>query len=544
MARFFKKGEAFFGFMRFARNKHGEVVIRPVLGRILVFLSALGLAGWLTAALAVMLFVKHSRDFQGGNYMDIVFPWRWEAYQVAWGEEFIERGLELLNEGEFREGMHMVRVGHLKSPSNLDGRLFMADFHSARGRTDLAANLLRDGLPYAEEDLDYVRTTLRLLISSHEDQAVIKVANRLLPDEVVITPRNQVIALAAATAHFHRGRYDEAEEFLLRYDLAGNSEGRLLLVRLDWERGNQAAAIERLEALADRFTEQEEVYILLARYNRELGNHSRAHNYEVMRQVSDPLSAPPRVALLYSHHQAGDEARVRRVADQLLTDFSHDQEALLGLGEFAAYSGDIELCRQVFQLMDRPGFPLHLPAILMAETYLKAGQFRESISFLEDYSEEDETLETQFGPVLDSIYAVAYLGIGNWDSGEMHLNRFLNARQMRAETLLITSERLVGIGQLSLARRVMMQAHQANPRNQAALTELIRLDLKAGHTDDLVTNINKLLGMRKPPRALLEESAATLRADQFLFLPQRDELLRSIQQMMSDPSPGTDATHS
>lgn len=545
MASFFKKGDRFFGFLRYHRNKNGEVVLRPVVGRILAFLSAVAVAGWMTAALAVMVFVQQVRDFQGGRYVDIVFPWRWDGYRVAWGEEFIERGLALLEEGEFQEAIHMIRVGHVHSPTNLKARLFLAELHAARGRPDLASRLLRDGLPYAGDDLDFLRTTFRSLINTQNDEAVREIANEILSGEPVLTPRNQITALAAATASFHRGDYDQAEDFLVDYGLSTHSEGRILLARIDWESGNQQAALDRLGALSDQFTDQEDVYILLTRYHRELGNHSKAHNYAVMRQVNNPLSAAPRVALLYSHESAGDLARVQHVVEGLFRDFGHDQEALLGVGEFAVHTNDVELARRVFQAMDRRGFPLHLPAILLAESYLGAGQFREAIRFLESHSRDNAPFVERYEPMLDSIYALSHLGLGDSDTGEMHLSRFLNARNLRAENFLVTSKHLVELGHPTLARRVLRHANRADPSNQAALAEWIRLDLDMGHSEELVRNINRLLTMRKPPRTLLTESFTVLRGDQFLFLPEREDLLRSIEQMIQSESvSGSPLSHS
>jgi tetratricopeptide (TPR) repeat protein len=538
MKHLFKKGEALFGFFRYTRNKNGEVVLRPVLGRIFAALGGLALLGWLTAALAVMVFVQQARGFQGGAYRDIVFPWRWDHYRVAWGEEFVERGLELLRVGEFQEGLHMVRVGHVKSPSNLEARLALAEFYSIRGRPDLASNLLAEGLAYAPDDVDYLRTTLRSLISNHDDRAVMEIAADLLSGEPILTPAHQMTALAAATANFHRGDYDRAEDFLLRYGLSGNPEGRILLTRLDWERGNKQAALDRLETFSNQLTDQDEVYVLLTRYHRELGNHSRAHNFAVMRQINNPLAAGPRIALLYSHHSTGDALRVNALVEAILRDFSNDPEALLALGEFATYSSDVELSRRIFRAMDAGGFSLHLPAILLTETYLNAGRFREAVTFLDSHSEQDETFRERFAIILDSLHAVAYLGLGNTDAGEMHLTRFLTSRNLRVENFLITSERLIKLKYPTLARRVVAHAHRSDPNNQAALTELIRLDLEAGRTEDLVDNINRLLTMRKPARTLLEESVALLGADQFLFLRQREELLRSIQEVM-EGSKGT-----
>lgn len=546
MMKIFKKGDALFGFFQSRRNKNGEIVFRPVLGRLFVLFSSLAVVGWLSAALAVSLFVKHGRGFEGGSYVDILFyPWRKEAYQKAWGDEFIERGLELLEEGEVLEGLQLVRIGHIKSPTNREGRLAMADFHSARGRSDQAGQVLREGLQYIEEDdFDYLRTTLRVLLHNEEDQDVLSVASDLLGDEVVITPANQIIALAAGNACFFRGNYDDAESFLVDYELSNHPEGRILLARIDWERGRQQAALDRLERLAESMTEQEEVYVYLSQYYRELGQHNKAQGYAVMRQIMNPHTAAPRIALLYSFHANDEIEKAKSEARKVLNDFSHDEEALLGLGEFAAQLGDVDLSLRTFQAADRNGFSLDLLAILLSEAHLKAGNYQEAIWFLESHSTQNRTFAERYKALLNGIYIVAYLGLGDDEWGENYLKQLLAATNLRAETFLITSRRLLELGRNKVARQLVEHAHRVDPRNQAALIELVQLDLEHGWTGNFARNMEKLLATRKPPRALLEQSITRLGMDEFLFMPERGKLLEAIDEVIGKERDATGLTHS
>src|SRR5690606_19318848 len=98
----------------------------------------------------------------------------------------------------------------------------------------------------------------------------------VLPESPVLIPFNQIAALAGATAHFHRGNYDRAEDMILEYGLQTNPEGRLLLARIDWESGDRESALQRLEAEVKKYTDEDEVYILLSRYYRELGETTKA----------------------------------------------------------------------------------------------------------------------------------------------------------------------------------------------------------------------------------------------------------------------------
>ncbi len=544
MNGFFKKGDVLFGFLRRVRNKHGEVVFRPVLGRIGLLVLLLAVTGWMTAALLVYGFVRYKRDFQSGSYVQIVLPWKWDDYQIAWGEEFIERGLGMIREGKVREGVHFVRVGHAKSPTNLEARKVLAEVYSGANRPDLASRVLVEGVPFAEEDLDYLRTTYRVLLANQEDDRVQEIAESILPAEPVLTTINQTTALAAATAHFHRSNFDMAEDLLIDYGLQNNREARILLARIDWERGQRMAAIQRLEALVDRLVDQDEVYILLSRFYREMGQQSRAHSFAVMRQLNNPMAAAPRIGLAYSHHANGDVERANREAERIMNDFSHDANVLLPLAEFAAATKNPELALKIFQTADRAGHSLAAPAILVAEAYLNNDQFRQGIDFLEKHSRDNPDFANTYAPVLNGLYAIGYLGMGSREAGEGHLSQFIGTRGLRTDNYILVSRRLVDLEDFGLARRVLNHAISSDPRNQTALAELIRLDLQTGHMEDLVPNLRRLLTMRKPPRGILEQSFATLSEDRFLFLSQRGEVLRDLLHALDRTAPEETVSHS
>lgn len=532
MASFFNKGDALFGFLKSGRNKNNEIVFRPVWGRVFATLFSLALVGWLTAALAVMLFVRHKRGFEGGRYQDIVFFWRWDDYEKAWGEEFIERGHALLEEGKTGEAIHLIRVGHVKSPTNLKARLTLSEYYKIRGRSDLAAKVLREGVPHADGDLEYIRTTFQVLLANQDDDGVREIAGSILGRQKELNPYIQTTALAAANAHFHRGAYDAAEDLLVDYELSANPEGRVLLAQIDWERGQQREALARLEALVAQNTEQEEVYSLLTRYHRELGNATKAHGYAVMRQVNNPFTPEPRIALLYSYHASGEEARVTREAGAILKEFGRDSSVLVRLAEFAASIGNIDLAGQVLEALDKQGLPLDVGLILLAEAHLEAGQYREAIDLLERHSRENEHFAERYGALINGYFAVANFGLGDVERGEIHLTKALGSRGLRAETFVILSQKIMEFDLRDQARRIMAHAHETDPLNQTALTQLIRLDLEVGRGEDLLPNIKKLLTMRKPSRSLLEESVAKLGRDRFLFLPDREAILHSIHAIM------------
>jgi hypothetical protein len=95
------------------------------------------------------------------------------------------------------------------------------------------------------------------------------------------------------------------------------------------------------------------------------------------------------------------------------------------------------------------------------------------------------------------------------------------------------SNRLASVGAKKQARQVLAQAVENDPLNQAALVNLVKLDLELNLADPLAGNIRKLLTMRKPPREVLDDAYRKLGSDLFLFSPDRVTLLDDLKKALS-----------
>ncbi len=76
---------------------------------------------------------------------------------------------------------------------------------------------------------------------------------------------------------------------------------------------------------------------------------------------------------------------------------------------------------------------------------------------------------------------------------------------------------------------VLDQAAKADPLNQAALTNLVQIDIDLNNTEELSTNVRKLLAMRKPSQEVLRASFSKIGSDLFLFSPDRTALLQDLR---------------
>ncbi|HUG10782.1 MAG TPA: hypothetical protein VMM36_07200 [Opitutaceae bacterium] len=530
--------------IRLARAPRGGTRIVVDWGRLAVLLVALALAGWFGLATAGYLFVKYQRDFDEVRFVDILMPNRWNDYRVARGNHYIERAKSELKEGNFREAFHFVRVGVGASPANTEGRLLLAQFFAVWGRTDLAQRTLVEGLPHGGDSPDFLKALFGFLLQNQEDGEALAISKRLLPTIAETSPRNQLVALAAATAHYFRGSYDDAEDLLAGYSLLRTKDGRLLQARIDWDRGARDQALIRLENYAAESPGEDEYFVQLTAFHREAGDWADVQRLAILRQLTNPQNPAPQIDLLYAYAETGSREKVREETEAVFREFATNSQVILALGDFAANQGDIELAHRVLDHSRFHNLGSEGPALMLAESHVVAKRYSEALALIQQFSRENPEWVKRYAAVFNGLQAIASFGHGSRDDGELYLNTFLSQPSLRAENLVAVSGRLLSIGATEPARRVLAAATQTDPKNQAALTRLIELDLESGRTDDLLPNIRRLLMMRRPSPTLLASAARTLGSDRHFYLAGRDELLGEIEQALRAAPPVATAAKS
>jgi predicted Zn-dependent protease len=527
--------------VRLARAPRGGTRVIVDWGRLSLLLVALALAGWFGLAAAGYLFVKYQRGFDKVRFVDILLPNRWDDYREARGNHYIERAKSELKEGNYREAFHFARVGVGASPANTEGRLLLAQFFAVWGRPDLAQRTLVEGLPHGEGNPEFLKALFGFLIQNQEDGEVIAISKRLLPGIAENSPRNQLVALAAATAQYFRGSYDEAEDLLASYSLLRTKDGRLLQARIDWDRGARAQALIKLESYAAESPGEDEYFVQLTAFHREAREWADVQRLAILRQLTNPNNPAPQIDLLYAYAETGSREKLRQETETVFRDFATNTQIILALGDFAANQGDTELARRVLDHSRFHNLGSEGPALMLAESHVVAKRYSEALALIQQFSRENPEWLKRHAAVFNGLQAIASFGLGSRDDGELYLNMFLSQPSLRAENLVAVSGRLLSIGATDPARRVLAAATQADPKNQAALTRLIELDLKSGRTDDLPVNIRRLLTMRRPSPALLTSAAQTLGSDWHFFLAGRDALLDEIERALKSAPVATAA---
>jgi len=507
--------------------------------RVLGLLAALAVAGYVATAGVAFGFVRFYRKIEAVRFTDILLPSRWDNYRQARGEKQITEAQRFVGEGKFKEAFLYARSGVASSPANRDGRLLLVEMLMAAKRPDDARRTLLEGWRYHAADPVYLKPTLTFLLQRQEDAHLVALARRDLATAAAGSDQARLLALAAATASFFRGNYDQAEDFLRATPkLAESRDGRLLAAKIEWDRGYRELALVRFRQLAAELPGDLEVRRELVAHLRQHGQMDEARRSSLALQIAYPALPGPRIELLYAYRQAGDNARVAREAEALLTDFANDERALLGLADFAANAGDVPLMQRISNWVAARGLRLDPFAMLLVETLVVARDYQAAVDTIRRYRTEFPDWERNHGGLLDSLQAAALVGLTDDPAATMYLNQFLGRANLRADNLLAVANRLAELGAADHARRTLARAIEVDPLNQAALTRLVELDVGQNAGDDLAAHVLRLVRMRRPSPDILRVAQLKLGSDLFLFSKHGPVALEAVRMALSKASGG------
>ena len=528
------------GFVIQRKGIDGRMEISVRWGRLIGTFALLAVLGWFSLAGALYFHFKYNKEFDQVSYtkMLTLLPFGLETHRVEMGNYHIERGLSEIKEGNYRDALRLLRLGVSRSPANLEGRRVLAEFYEiALKRHDIAMEQLLQGIELGGiQDGEYLKATLRVLLRYQMDEDIQNLANKYLPEAPELTDINRTLAFGAANANYLRGNYDLAEDYIIDYKLLESLEGVLLSAQISWDRGSKIAAMTKMEYSIEKFPNSEPLLMQLSRYHRELGEIEEARRYAILRNVSDPLSAAPRLELLYIYNKSEDFEREQLETQRMLQQFRNDEPALQSLANFAADTGNIELARRTYEEALENEFAIDAFALLLIEAHLVDKDYQGALDFSEELLKERPDWLTLRWAIFSSLRAVASYGINRPDLGEIYLQDFIDEPSNQAQTYMAVSRRFTNIDRVQQARTILTLAYQKAPTNQKVLSELIRSELSLGNTEDLSRLLSRYLQMRRPQIELLTEAYNKLGSDRFIFTPDRQSLLLQLSAILRERS--------
>ncbi|MBC7366069.1 MAG: tetratricopeptide repeat protein [Undibacterium sp.] len=503
-----------------------RVFLKP---RAVISVISACLVGYLIVGFGVFLFVKYQRGIAGVRYRDICLPTRWSNYRVARGEYYIIQAQALLAQGSYQEALPLLRLGLHSAPSHRRARLALAQLYLDFRRPDLARTCLQDGLHLHQSDPDYLSSYLNFLFNRQQDGRVLAICRELLPLAPAPTVRDRLLALAAATACYNSGNYDQAEDYIRIADLQHQREGRLLSLKIDWDRGYHALALLDLRAFANEHPDDPEVYAELNARLRASDQSEEARRLSVGFQIAHPMLARPRIDLLRAYLEIGERSRAAQEIDALIRDFPNDSNALLTLADYAANSGDAALATRIYDHARSHRLETAALAFLMVEAHLVGRDFATALSLTRTLLSAHPDREQSHRPLFNSLQAIAHYGLGDRESGDLFLANFLTSPTSRAENLLAIADRLLSVSATDSALRLLTKAIDADPLNQAALARLVSLELNLHRTDKIAPHLRQLLTMRRPSPDILRVALHELGSNTSSVTPDPTPLLAEIR---------------
>lgn len=494
--------------------------------------------GYVALSCSVWLYLKERHDLSEISCLDTLLPGRWDRVRVAIGGHYIALAQQQLAAGESREALFNLRVGVAKAPRHVAGRLQLAQLYAAARRPDLAQQILLAGLPVASRDPAFLQALFGFLLQRQEDALVLATSRDLLADPASPDDCRRIAALAAASAAYFRGNYDQAEDLLVRHRLQHTRDGRLLSAQFEWERGYRDLAVVQLRTLLEEFPADEPIRSQLASWLRAQGLNDELRRLNLLRRLATPRDPGPRLELLRTLRDQGDRAALARETGIIFAESAGDEKALRALADFAAATGDAALARRVYEHCHARNFAWEAPAFLAVETLVVTRDYRGALDLIARLLDENRDWARRYDALLNSLRAVAHCGLGDTASSQLYLANFLSQSDLRADNLLAVAQRFADLGATDQARETLTHAIAADPLNQAALTRLIQLDLELNRTDALPANLRRLLAMRRPSPEVLRAAYRKLGSDLFLFSRERDATLAAIQQTLAaTPAP-------
>ncbi|MGB0370891.1 MAG: tetratricopeptide repeat protein [Opitutales bacterium] len=527
-----------FGFAFYERSNDGRWRLHLRWGRILSLFLSLTIIGWLSCGLGLYLFFKYKRDYDEVSYAKmLILPLRYEQHRSEMGNYHIEKAKELFAEGDFGPGITFLRAGVMRATENIEGRLLLAEiFLSGYRQPEMAIELLKQGAPYGYQDIDYVRSTVRLMLRQHQDMELLQLADEFLPKLSENEQVAKIFAVGSASAAFYRGMYDTAEDFINEYDLKNSPEGLILSSKILSARGQNVDAIVLLENNANRFSNRELIFMELIRAHREAGNLDKARQYAILRNLNNPLNPGPRIELLHAYNYSEQTDRLAEEIDNYIDQFGSEERSLALLAEFGAKTGNASLNRDIYNLAIENSFDLSLFSYLVIEAENSAGNFKDALNLVAQILEEKPIWLDERSPILSALRAVSYYGDGQDAKGSIYLKEILQNPDVRNQTLLALSTTLKDLGRLEEARSILEAAYEETPENQGALSALMRLDIELGRIDDLNEKLVNLLSMRRPPYDLLQLAYDSLGSDKFMFTPNRNSVIQQLAEILRERS--------
>lgn len=497
--------------------------------QILLIITGFLILSWLGASTVLFLFIKHKKGYDVIKFTEVTLPWNWSELRPKWGDYFVEKGIELHEQGQWDQAFYFIRVGVSKSPANLEGRLALADLLFQANDVIQAVRVLEAGLEHASKEEAFWAKLIRFLEYYQADQEIIRILSRGLKEDLVPDSQIEAATAALAKAYFHQAEYEEAVELIKDSNTISN---QLVRSQILWDQGLEFLAIQNLESLNTMFPNQREVVPLLTRFYKDSGEREKALKLARITYLGNPYS----IGAAVNYFRILDKDAPQEI-DRFLVrvpEIYDNQDALFLLANFLSEKGFIAQLTTVIEQAGATFADSPLIWFLQVESLVNGSDFEGAASLLEAPPETINNLIPLHRILFQSLALTTYYAQGQDDKGRLAMQQLFVSGHIRPATLLRLTRKLIELDRPEEAGRVVQFLLKQNPGNQSALAELIRIDLRTQRTAQAIAQSRSLIENKTMPYQLVEELVTYLVEDRQLYHAEGAEL---VEQMLDALTP-------
>ena len=484
---------------------------------------------WLGASTVLFLFIKYKKGYDVIQFTEVALPWNWSELRPKWGDYFVEKGIELHEQGQWDQAFYFIRVGVSKSPTNLEGRLALADLLFQANDVIQAVRVLEAGLENTSQEEEFWAKMIRFLEYYQADQEIIRILTRGLNEDLVPDSQKQPATAALAKAYFHQAQYEEAVALIKDSSSISN---QLVRSQILWDQGLEFLAIQNLESLNTMFPNQREVVPLLTRFYKDSGEKEKALRLARMTYLANPYSIG--AAVNYFRILGSDAPEeINRFLDRV-PEIYDNQDALFLLANFLSELGFMDQLKTIIAQAGSSFGDSALVWFLRVESLVNGRDFDGAAKLLEDPPENINNLIPLHRILFQSLALTTYFAQGQDDKGRQAMQQLFVSGHIRPATLLRLTRKLIELDRAEEAGRIVQFLLKQNPGNHSALVELIRIDLMTQRTAQAIAQSRTLIENKTMPYQLMEELVTYLAQDRQLYHAEGAEL---VEQMLDALTP-------
>jgi tetratricopeptide (TPR) repeat protein len=359
-------------------------------GPILASIGCFFLVCYLSGATALWGYYSVHRKIPGVQWVDVALPQRFSHVQDAISAYYLGEAKEAWAKKDFLKGIVTAKAAIVKSPGNLEARLFLADCWRQAGRFDEAIRTLRDGIAYSASDAHLQTELVDICLETNRYADLLTALRKDFPAKGVhLLDDSRLMQLAELRAVLEVSGAPEADRVAATHPgLAEDPSAAPLLASIERQAGKKQRALDLLRAAHERDPKNAIVQNEFVETAIEVGDVelARTASEQFIRAFPNLLPAQLRFLDAHDSRKGEDEKLWMAVTLKFLAQHRHEPDALSQLGSLAASKGWADLTFLLYENSleeNLSGFPF---ATYYVASLVRTGDFHAADAALRELS--------------------------------------------------------------------------------------------------------------------------------------------------------------